>query len=194
MSNPAGGRRLPAAQHEQTPGRVQVRPATEVDIEAIQRIYAHHVLNGSGSFEERPPGAAEMAARREAVAGRGLPYLVAETHVGVRGFGYAAPFRRRSAYRFTVEDSLYVDPDAVGLGIGRLLLSDLVARCTAQGYQQMVAVIGDSANRRSIRLHRALGFRHAGTLTSVGRKFDRWLDVVFMQRALTADISSAQDP
>jgi phosphinothricin acetyltransferase len=171
-----------------------VRPATEGDIEAIQRIYAHHVLNGSGSFEERPPGAAEMAARREAVAGRGLPYLVAETHVGVRGFGYAAPFRRRSAYRFTLEDSLYVDPDAVGLGIGRLLLSDLVARCTAQGYQQMVAVIGDSANRRSIRLHRALGFRHAGTLTSVGRKFDRWLDVVFMQRALTADISSAQDP
>jgi L-amino acid N-acyltransferase YncA len=173
---------------------VQVRPATEGDIEAIQRIYAHHVLNGNGSFEERPPGAAEMAARREAVAGRGLPYLVAETHVGVRGFGYAAPFRRRSAYRFTLEDSLYVDPDAVGLGIGRLLLSDLVARCTAQGYQQMVAVIGDSANRRSIRLHRALGFRHAGTLTSVGRKFDRWLDVVFMQRALTADISSAQDP
>jgi L-amino acid N-acyltransferase YncA len=110
MSNPAGGRRLPAAQHEQTPGRVQVRPATEVDIEAIQRIYAHHVLNGSGSFEERPPDAVEMAARREAVAGRGLPYLVAETHVGVRGFGYAAPFRRRSAYRFTVEDSLYVDP------------------------------------------------------------------------------------
>jgi L-amino acid N-acyltransferase YncA len=173
---------------------VQIRPATESDIEAIQRIYAHHVLNGSGSFEERPPDAVEMAARREAVIACDLPYLVAETRLGVQGFAYAAPFRPRSAYRFTVEDSLYVDPGAVGLGIGRLLLGDLVARCTAQGYRQMVAVIGDSANHQSIGLHRALGFRHAGTLTSVGRKFDRWLDVVFMQRALAPNISSAQDP
>jgi phosphinothricin acetyltransferase len=187
MSNPAVGLHLPAAREEQSPGRVQVRPSTEDDIEAVQRIYAHHVLNGSGPFEERPPDAVEMAARREEVLRRGLPYLVAETRLGVGGFAYAAPFRPRSAYRFTVEESLYVDAGAIGLGIGRLLLGDLVARCTAQGYRQMVAVIGDSANHRSIRLHRALGFQHAGTLTSVGRKFDRWLDVVFMQRALASD-------
>jgi L-amino acid N-acyltransferase YncA len=173
--------------------RVEVRPATKGDLEQVLRIYAHHVLNGTGSFEERPPDIEEIAARHDAVVDRGLPYLVAEAPESIVGFAYAAPFRPRSAYRFTVEDSVYVDPDAVGLGIGRLLLGDLIARCAALGYREMVAVIGDSANDHSIGLHRALGFRHAGTLTSVGCKFGLWLDVVFMQRGL-ADAALGQEP
>jgi L-amino acid N-acyltransferase YncA len=179
-----GGQAHRADVHHGPEGAV-VHAASDADLDAIQRIYAHHVLTGTGSFEERPPDRAEMAQRREAVISQGLPYLVARTSVyGVRGFAYAAPFRARSAYRFTVEDSVYVDPQALGLGIGRLLLHDLIERCTALGYQQMVAVIGDSGNQGSIALHRSLGFREAGRLESVGRKFDRWIDVFFMQRAL----------
>jgi L-amino acid N-acyltransferase YncA len=173
-----------AADPEVDSGRAEVRPAMETDMEAVLRIYVPHVRNGTGSFEEQPPAIAELASRRAALVERGLPFLVAEAPRGILGFAYAAPFRPRSAYRFTVEDSVYVHPDAVGLGIGRLPLSDLIARCAALKYQQMVAVIGDSANHRSIGLHRALGFRHAGTLASVGYKFDRFLDVVFMQRGL----------
>ena len=164
-----------------------VHAAGDADLAAIQRIYAHHVLNGTGTFEERPPDRDEMAQRRAAVTERGLPYLVARTSgQSVCGFAYAAPFRPRSAYRFTIEDSVYVDPQATGCGVGRLLLLELIERCTALGYQQMVAVIGDAGNQGSIALHRSAGFSDAGRLTAVGRKFDRWVDVVFMQRALAA--------
>jgi L-amino acid N-acyltransferase YncA len=184
MSDQSSAPHRGAAGAEVDSGRAEVRPAMDADIDAVLRIYVPHVRNGTGSFEEQPPDIAELASRRAAVVERGLPFIVAEAPQGILGFAYAAPFRPRSAYRFTVEDSVYVHPDAVGLGIGRLLLGDLIARCAALKYQQMVAVIGDSANHRSIGLHRALGFRHAGTLASVGYKFDRFLDVVFMQRAL----------
>jgi phosphinothricin acetyltransferase len=184
MSDPEAELRTRRMQSGAASGPARVRPATKADIGSIQRIYAHHVLNGTGSFEDHPPDEAEMAARHQAVVGRNLPYLVAVTDAGVIGFAYAGPFRLRSAYRFTVEDSVYIDAASIGLGVGRLLLGDLVARCTAQGYRQMVAMIGDSANARSIRLHRALGFFHAGTLAAIGCKFDTWLDVVFMQRPL----------
>lgn len=166
------------------PERVQVRPALEADVSAVRAIYAHHVLTGTGTFEEDAPDEDEMRARFRTVTARGLPYLVAETAGGVLGFAYAAPFRPRSAYRFTVENSVYVHPAAVGRGIGRRLLAELVEHCAAQGYQEMVAVIGDAGNDRSIALHAALGFQPAGTLQRVGHKFGRWLDVIFMQRPL----------
>lgn len=163
---------------------IVLREAAEDDMAAVQRIYAGHVRHGTGSFEERAPDLAEMVERWRGILSRRLPYLVAERGDRVAGFAYAAPFRPRPAYRFTVEDSIYIHPDAVGHGLGRLLLGDLIIRCEALGYRQMVAVIGDSHNQRSIRLHEALGFRRAGTFTSVGFKFGRWLDAVFMQRAL----------
>ncbi|MBK8907940.1 MAG: N-acetyltransferase [Rhodospirillales bacterium] len=161
-----------------------VRPADAADLAAIQAIYAHHVGTGTGTFEEAAPDEVDMAARRDAILARGLPYLVADSGGAIAGFAYAAQFRPRSAYRFTVEDSIYVHPDAVGSGVGRALLGQLIARCEAMGYRQMVAVIGDSANHRSIRLHKRLGFVEAGRLLAAGFKFGRWLDVVFMQRAL----------
>lgn len=171
-------------------GFVSVRPAVEADIGPIRCIYAHHVLNGTGSFEESAPNVEEMLARFRSVAARDLPFLIAETEGVVRGFAYAAPFRSRSAYRFTVEDSVYVDPAAVGRGIGRLLLAELIERCRKKGLRQMVAVIGDSDNRRSIDLHSALGFRRAGMLQQVGSKFGRSLDIVFMQRPLSDDLAA----
>jgi phosphinothricin acetyltransferase len=168
------------------PAPVRVRPASETDMAAVCAIYSYHVLKGTGSFEEVAPDTGEMAARFRSVVGNGLPYLVAESGDKVLGFAYAAPFRPRSAYRFTVENSVYVHPAAVGLGIGRRLLAELIGRCAAQGYHEMVAVIGDAKNHRSIALHTALGFRPAGTLQGVGFKFGRRLDVVFMQRSLAA--------
>jgi phosphinothricin acetyltransferase len=161
-----------------------IRAARDGDVPAIHAIYAHHVLNGFGSFEETPPDMAEIARRRSDFVARGLPYLVAEADGRVAGYAYASPFRPRSAYRFTVENSIYVDPAAGRRGIGRLLLAELIRQCTALGYRQMVAVIGDSRNTASIRLHAAAGFRDAGRLVSVGRKQGRWLDSVLMQRAL----------
>jgi L-amino acid N-acyltransferase YncA len=125
-----------------------------------------------------------MARRRAAVVARGLPYLVAEVEGAVLGYAYAGPYHTRSAYRFTLEDSIYVAPHAVGRGIGRTLLAELLDRCTALGYRRMLAIIGDSGNAASIGLHAAAGFRHVGTLPSVGLKFGRWLDVVLMQRPL----------
>jgi L-amino acid N-acyltransferase YncA len=165
-------------------GGVLLRDSTENDIPSVQAIYAGHVRHGTGSFEEIPPDYEEMRQRRAAIVARGLPYVVATREDRVLGFAYAAPFRPRPAYRFTIEDSIYIHPDVIGQGIGRLLLGDLIVRCEALEYRQMVAVIGDSRNQRSIRLHEALGFNRAGTFTSVGFKFGRWLDAVFMQRAL----------
>lgn len=153
-------------------------------MDAVTAIYAHHVLTGTGSFEEAPPSPAEMAARRAAVLALGAPWLVAELDGRVAGFAYAGAYRARPAYRHTVEDSVYVAPDALGRGVGRALLSELVARCEAGPFRQMIAVIGGSENTGSIALHRALGFAPVGTFTAVGFKFGRWVDTVLMQRAL----------
>lgn len=161
-----------------------VRDARVEDLSYVQRIYAHHVLNGLASFEEQPPDLPEMTRRYEAVIALGLPYLVAVGAGGVQGYAYAAPYRPRPAYRFTLEDSVYVDEAAVGQGIGRELLSLLIARCTELGYRQLLAVIGDSGNAGSIGLHAALGFERAALLRSVGFKFGRWVDSVIMQKAL----------
>jgi len=170
-----------------TPGptvTVALRPAAERDVARIADIYAHHVLSGLASFEVAPPDAAEMARRRVDLLADGLPYLVAELEGAVVGYAYAALYRTREAYRYTVEDSIYVDHSAVGRGAGRRLLERLIAECTALGLRQMVAVIGDSGNRPSIALHQACGFRQVGLLPSVGFKFGRWVDSVLMQRAL----------
>ena len=161
-----------------------IRDSRDSDLAAIQAIYAHHVLHGFGSFEETPPDQTEIARRRADFLARKLPYLVAELDSRVVGYAYVAPFRPRSAYRFTVENSIYVDPAAARRGIGRRLLAELIRQCTAQGFRQMVAVIGDSQNASSIKLHEALGFTHAGRLASVGRKRGRWLDSVMMQLTL----------
>jgi L-amino acid N-acyltransferase YncA len=151
----------------------------------VQAIYAHHVLHGAASFDEEPPPLAEMQRRRADVLGRGMPYLVAEIDGRVAGYSYASPYRARPAYRFTLENSVYVDPARPRAGTGRALLAALIARCEAGEWQQMIAVIGDSANAPSIGLHAALGFRRIGTLHAVGFKFGRWIDSVLMQRALT---------
>jgi L-amino acid N-acyltransferase YncA len=163
---------------------IVVRDALEADFDAVQAIYAHHVLTGLGSFEETPPDADEMRSRRAAVLQAGLPYLIAEASGQVAGYGYAAPYRARAAYRHTIEDSVYVAPGMQRQGVGRALLATVIARCEAGPWRQMIAVIGDSGNTSSIQLHRALGFQWIGTLHSVGFKFGRWVDTVIMQRPL----------
>ena len=161
-----------------------VRDALPADAAACQAIYAHHVLHGVGTFEETAPTVEEMARRIAEVGDRGLPWLLAEEGGVVRGYAYAAPFRLRAAYRYTVEDSIYLAPDAVGKGVGRALLGHLIGRCEAMGLRQMVARIGDSANAASIGVHRACGFDHRGTTPALGFKHGRFVDVVWMQRAL----------
>lgn len=161
-----------------------LRDVTEADIAQIQAIYSHHVLHGAASFEEVPPDLAEMTARLAALKAKHMPYIAAVEGDRVLGYAYAGPYRPRVAYRYTVEDSIYLAPDAAGRGLGRLLLSEIVARCTALGMRQMIAIIGDSANAASIGLHRALGFAPIGTFPAVGFKFGRWVDSVLMQRAL----------
>jgi len=163
---------------------VVVRDARDEDMAAIQAIYRHFVLKSSASFEEEPPSVEEMAARRRRTLERGLPYLVAEIDGEVLGYTYAGAFRFRSAYRYTIEDSIYVAPNLARRGLGSALLGALIARCTALGYRQMIAVIGDSANQGSIALHRRLGFRQEGVLRGVGLKFGRWVDVVIMHLPL----------
>ena len=155
---------------------VAVRASSDADVTAITKIYAHHVLHGTGSFEIEPPDAGEIARRRLDVVNRGLPYFVAEINKNVVGYAYAAPYRPRVAYRFTLEDSVYVHPDYIGLGIGATLLSKLIPACKEWGCRQLVAVIGDSENKASIRVHEKLGFQHSGVLRNVGFKFDRWID------------------
>lgn len=176
--------------------RVTIRAAEETDIPAIQAIYAHHVLEGLASFEEVPPDQAEMQRRFADIRTRSLPYLVAEDRPGsgaILGFAYVAPYRSRPAYRFALENSVYVLPGRGGKGIGSALLAVLIRQCEALGYRQMVAIIGDSANQRSIRLHVRHGFRDSGTLKSVGFKHGRWVDSVFMQLALGTGDTSPPD-
>lgn len=168
-----------------------IRPSRDDDLPAITAIYGWNVAHGSGTFELDAPDAAETARRRDDVLSKGLPWLVAELGGRVVGYAYANHFRPRPAYRFCVEDSIYLDPDAQGRGIGRLLLAELMARCQAAGARQMLAVIGDSANAASIGVHRALGFTPVGLLRDSGWKFERWLDVVLMQRALGHGASTA---
>jgi phosphinothricin acetyltransferase len=171
---------------------VSIRPVRPADIAAITRIYGHAVRHGTASFELDPPDANEMARRFEALNAGGFPYLVAEAESGVLGYAYAGPYRARPAYRFTVEDSVYIAPDAQRRGLGRLLLDRLIAESETRGYRQMIAVIGDSAQHASIALHAALGFRMVGTFEAVGWKFGRWLDSVLMQRPLGQ--GAASDP
>lgn len=171
-----------------------LRESAAGDLPAIQAIYAHHVLHGLGTFEETPPDLAEIAARREAVLGKGLPWLVAEAGGTILGYAYAGPFRPRSAYRFALEDSIYVAPGAVGKGVGKALLAELLRRCEAWGARQMIAVIGDSGNAGSIGVHRALGFSHMGKIAGVGFKHGRWVDVVIMQKALGDGMDSLPPP
>lgn len=161
-----------------------VRPSTAADLPAVTRIYGHLVLHGTGTFELEAPDEAEMARRRDDVLGKGLPWLVAERDGQLLGYAYANHFRPRRAYRFCLEDSIYLDPAAQGKGLGRILLAELLAQCEARGARQMLAVIGDSANAGSIGVHHACGFEAAGLFKSAGWKFDRWLDVVLMQRRL----------
>ncbi len=161
-----------------------IRDATDADMAAIQAIYAHHVKTGGGSFEYDPPDAAEMTRRRDVVIGGGYPYIVAEAEGEILGYAYAGAYRPRRAYRYTVENSVYVAARAHRRGVGRALLAELIRRCTEAGFRQMIAVIGDSDNQGSIGLHRKMGFREVGTVENVGFKFGRWLDSVTMQLAL----------
>jgi len=173
---------------------LRVRPAEQSDLPAIQAIYAHHVLTGFASFEEVAPALEEMRRRYDDVARRSLPYLVAETGGALAGYGYCSPYRARSAYRFSLEDSVYVRLDMQGRGVGKALLSELIARAEQIGYRQMIAVIGDSAHAASTGLHAAAGFLRVGTLRSVGFKFGRWVDSVLMQRSLGEGDATAAPP
>jgi phosphinothricin acetyltransferase len=164
--------------------RVQVRVATEEDLPAVHAIYAHHVLNGLASFEEVPPSREELLRRYREITGGGLPYIVAEYGGTIAGYGYCALYRTRSAYRYALEDSVYVRHDMHGRGVGAALLAELIIRCEALGYRQLIAVIGDSSHAASIGLHASQGFLRVGTLRAVGFKFGRWVDSVIMQRPL----------
>ncbi len=161
-----------------------IRPSRDDDVAAIAAIYGHHVLHGLASFEETPPPVEEIARRRGDILGRGLPYLVAEDQGRVVGYCYAGPFRPRIGYRYSLEDSIYIEEGQRGRGIGRALLAPLLDRCSELGYRQMIAVIGGRETVASIRLHAALGFTHVGIFTGIGFKFGRWVDTVLMQRPL----------
>jgi L-amino acid N-acyltransferase YncA len=163
---------------------VAIRAAARADIPGITRIYAHAVMHGTATFELEPPDEAEMARRMTALLEGDFPYLVAEIGGALVGYAYASHYRTRPAYRFTVEDSIYIDPKAQRRGVGRALLAQLIQECERRGFRQMVAVIGDSAQLASVAIHRALGFRPSGNLENVGFKFGRWLDSVLMQRDL----------
>ena len=167
-----------------------VRPAALQDLPAIQRIYAHHVMHGLASFEEVAPPLAEMQRRYEDITKQGFPYLVGEERGEILGYGYCSLYRTRSAYRHTLEDSIYVKQGQQGKGVGKAVLKELISICTVLNYRQMIAVIGDSANAGSIKLHASLGFVRAGLLRSTGFKFGRWVDSVYMQLPLGAGDST----
>ena len=163
---------------------MDIRPATPADLPDIQAIYSYHVLHGTGTFEEIPPPLEELTARMEVGTQRGWAWLVAADTTGVLGYAYFAQIRDRTAYRFTAEDSIYVREDVRGQGVGKALVLRLLAEAERAGFRQMIAVIGDSENVGSVGMHASLGFHHVGTLRAVGLKFGRWLDTVYMQRAL----------
>jgi len=167
-----------------------VRPAAPQDLPAIQGIYAHHVMHGLASFEEVAPPLAEMQRRYEDITKQGFPYLVGEERGEILGYGYCSLYRTRSAYRHTLEDSIYVKQGQLGKGVGKAVLKELISICTALNYRQMIAVIGDSANAGSIKLHASLGFVRAGLLRSTGFKLGRWVDSVYMQLPLGAGDST----
>jgi phosphinothricin acetyltransferase len=173
---------------------VSIRPAGLDDIPAITRIYDHAVAQGTASFELEPPDQAEMARRMRALLDGGFPYLAAEIDGALAGYAYAGHYRTRPAYRFSVEDSIYIAPQAQRRGVGRALLDRLIVESESRGFRQMIAVIGDSAQTASIALHRAAGFRMVGTIENVGYKFDRWLDSVLMQRALGKGATTKPKP
>jgi len=170
-----------------------IRPSRDQDLDAITRIYGHHVLHSTGTFETTPPTLAEMQARRADVLAKGLPWLVLEVEGVVQGFAYGNWFKPRPAYRFSAEDSIYLAPEAAGQGWGRALLTELLAALERAGVRRVMAVIGDSANAGSLGVHRALGFEPAGVIPACGWKFDRWLDIVLMQKPLGAGSSCAPE-
>ncbi|MEW6480018.1 GNAT family N-acetyltransferase [Hydrogenophaga bisanensis] len=172
-----------------------IRPSRDEDLDAITRIYAHHVLHGTGTFETTPPTRDEMAGRRADVLGKGLPWLVIEVDGQVMGYAYGNWFKPRPAYRYSVEDSIYMAPESAGKGLGKLLLTELLAQCERAGVRKVMAVIGDSANAGSIGVHKALGFEQVGVVQSCGWKFGRWLDIVLMQKSIgQGDSTPPQDP
>lgn len=174
---------------------IVIRAASEADLDGITAIYAEAVRQGTASYELEPPDLAEMSSRFAALTGQGYPYLAAEAGGVLLGYAYAGPFRPRRAYRFMVEDSIYLAPEARGRGVGRLLLSRLVGEATRLGFRQMTAVIGDGqTNLASVRLHAAAGFRHVGTLEGSGYKHGRWLDTVFMQLTMNGGTGTPPDP
>lgn len=168
-----------------------IRPSREDDVAAITAIYAHHVLHGTGSFETTPPDTQAMGERRADVLSKGLPYIVAEDQGRIVGFAYCNWFKPRPAYRFSAEDSIYVAADQGGKGLGRLLLTELAAQAERAGVRKLIAVIGDSANAGSIGVHRAAGFKQLGVFESCGWKFDRWLDIVLMEKFIGAGNTTA---
>lgn len=161
-----------------------IRPSVDGDLVAITRIYAHNVLNGTGTFETSPPSEEDMRARRADVLGKNLPWIVLELGGQVVGFAYGNWFKPRPAYRFSVEDSIYLAPEALGKGLGKLLMAELLLQLERRGIRKVMAVIGDSANLGSIGVHRSAGFEHVGVIDSCGWKFGRWLDIVLMQKTL----------
>lgn len=169
-----------------------IRPSLDKDIPAITAIYAHHVLHGTGTFETEPPSVADMTTRRADVLSKGLPYLVAEDDGRIVGFAYGNWFKPRPAYRYSVEDSIYLAPDLHRKGLGRALLTELLARCESVGIRKMMAIIGDSANAGSVGVHRALGFEQVGKIESCGWKFGAWRDIVIMQKTL--GVGNTQPP
>ncbi len=169
-----------------TPARILIRPSLEADLPAVQAIYAHHVMHGTGTFETEPPSLADMTTRRADVLAKQLPWLVIESGGVVQGYAYANWFKPRSAYRFSVDDSIYMAPDSAGKGLGKLLLMELLAQLERGGVRKAMAVIGDSANEGSIGVHSTCGFVHVGVFKSCGWKFGAWRDIVLMEKTLGA--------